>query len=183
MSVEPVPRFKHSFSLDPKFVYHVAPTSRTALIERHGLKINMPGKWRRNMECDRWSDVFYGVQPLYVVTDPSRIPTYLEGDLFEIRADGLELACDLPSLLEYGPRVKDRYGRFLAYVFVAGTDRGDGTGSEAGDEKAEPVFVNLELVKRGLARAYVGGGHGARYDDSLAAELEASTARRGIWSR
>ena len=105
MSVEPVPRFKHSFSLDPKFVYHVAPTSRTALIERHGLKINMPGKWRRNMECDRWSDVFYGVQPLYVVTDPSRIPTYLEGDLFEIRADGLELACDLPSLLEYGPRV------------------------------------------------------------------------------
>ena len=74
--------------------------------------------------------------------------------------------------LEYGPRVKDRHGRFLAYVF-ADDARGDG---------GAPVFVNVELVRRGLACAYVGGGHGPRYDDILAAEREAREAGRGIWA-
>ncbi len=74
--------------------------------------------------------------------------------------------------LEYGPRVRDRYDRFLAYVFV----------EQAEDSQRMPQFVNLELVRRGLARAYAAGDPGARYEDILAAEREAHTAQRGIWS-
>ena len=74
--------------------------------------------------------------------------------------------------LEYGPRVKDRYERFLAYCFV---ERPEGADTES-------VFVNVELVRRGLARAYTGRGHGPRYDDILAAERQAREAGRGIWA-
>ena len=78
--------------------------------------------------------------------------------------------------LEYGPRVKDRYERFLAYCFVEHEDN-----SRKGAE-AKPVFVNVEVVKRGLARVYAGRGHGPRFDDIVSAEREARAAGRGIWA-
>ncbi len=74
--------------------------------------------------------------------------------------------------LEYGPRVKDRYDRFLAYVFV----------DDARGKGVEPVFVNVELVRRGLAQVYAGRGHGSRFDDIVSAEREARAAERGIWA-
>ena len=74
--------------------------------------------------------------------------------------------------LEYGPRVKGKYDRFLAYCFVDPPE-----GVEGG-----PAFVNIELVRRGLARAYVGGRHGSMYDIIVAAEGEAREAGRGMWA-
>ncbi len=74
--------------------------------------------------------------------------------------------------LEYGPRVKDRYERFLAYVFIG----------DVGGKGAGPVFVNVELVRKGFAHVYAGRGHGSRFDDIVSAEREARTAGRGIWA-
>jgi len=97
---------------NPEFVYHMTPTSRTKLIQHEGIKTEMSGKWAANMREGRWSDQYYSVRPIYVVVDPSRMPIYLEGDLFEVDAEGLELVCDIPSLTEYGPRFNADRGTF-----------------------------------------------------------------------
>jgi endonuclease YncB( thermonuclease family) len=72
--------------------------------------------------------------------------------------------------LEPGPRMRDKYDRMLAYVFVEAEPR------------AAEVFVNAELVRAGLARAKIWEGPGARWDAVLAAEAEAKEARRGMWA-
>ena len=72
--------------------------------------------------------------------------------------------------LEPGPRLRDKYDRMLAYVFVEG------------EPGAADVFVNAEVVRAGLARARVWGEPGARWDDVLAAEAEAREAGRGMWA-
>jgi len=72
--------------------------------------------------------------------------------------------------LEPGPRLRDKYDRALAYVFV-----------EAKPGAAE-VFVNAEVLRAGLARAKTWGPAGARWDAVLAAETEAREDRRGIWA-
>ncbi len=72
--------------------------------------------------------------------------------------------------LEPGPRMRDKYDRLLAYVFV-----------EAEPGAAE-LFVNAELVRAGLARAKTWGGAGVRWDAVLAAEAEAREAGRGMWA-
>lgn len=101
---------------------------------------------------------------------PARRATDALRELIGEGSTGREVA------LEYGPRVKDRYERFLAYCFVEPEDE-----LEEGAE-AEPVFVNLELVRRGLAQVYAGRGHGPRFDDIVSSEREARTAARGIWA-
>lgn len=77
--------------------------------------------------------------------------------------------------LEPGPRERDRYGRFLAYVFVADQNR-------RGDAEAE-LFVNAEIVRLGLARARTWGAPGARWNEILVAGKEAREARRGMWGK
>ncbi|MHC4249455.1 MAG: thermonuclease family protein [Planctomycetota bacterium] len=72
--------------------------------------------------------------------------------------------------LEPGPRMRDRYDRMLAYVFVEG------------EPGAADVFVNAEVVHAGLARAKTWGKPGRRWDDILAAESEARDAERGMWA-
>ena len=72
--------------------------------------------------------------------------------------------------LEPGPRLRDKYDRALAYVFVAS----EGGGAE--------VFVNAEVVRAGLARAKTWGPAGARWDAVLAAETDAREAGRGMWA-
>jgi micrococcal nuclease len=67
--------------------------------------------------------------------------------------------------LEYDQTRRDRYGRTLAYLYLA-----DGR------------FVNLEMVRQGYAHAYV------KYpfrlmDEFVAAEHEAREANRGMWGR
>jgi micrococcal nuclease len=57
----------------------------------------------------------------------------------------------------------DRYGRLLRYVFVDG------------------IFVNRDLVRKGLARASYYAPDTACYGDLRAAEAEAKREKRGIW--
>ena len=67
--------------------------------------------------------------------------------------------------LQFDVQKRDKYGRVLAYVFVEGT------------------FVNAELVKAGLAKAYHIPPNG-RYRTRLKRfERQARDTRRGIWSR
>jgi micrococcal nuclease len=77
------------------------------------------------------------------------------------------------SLLAVGTRVRlvrdvearDRYGRLLAYVYLADTD----------------VFVNRELVRLGLARPYPFEPNTTFKATFVEAAWEAQGARRGLW--
>jgi micrococcal nuclease len=65
--------------------------------------------------------------------------------------------------LEYDQKRQDRYGRTLAYLFLA-----DGT------------FVNAEIVRKGYGHAYT--EFPFRYiDDFRRYEVEARESRRGLW--
>ena len=64
---------------------------------------------------------------------------------------------------------RDRYGRYLAYVFV----EKDGTW----------VDYNLEAVRAGMTPYFTKYGYSRRFDaDFRAAEAEAKAAHRGIWA-
>lgn len=65
--------------------------------------------------------------------------------------------------LEYDVTKRDGHGRFLAYVFVDGQ------------------FVNLELVKAGLARVYTFPPNVKYAGQFLAAQKQAREKRFGIW--
>lgn len=64
---------------------------------------------------------------------------------------------------------RDKYGRFLGYVYLAG--RGGARGS-----------INYRLVRRGFAKTYVYGQIPFRYAGQfLAGEIAAKKARLGVW--
>jgi len=71
-------------------------------------------------------------------------------------------------ILQIDPRQpRDRFGRLLAYVFV---------------ENEKKYFVNVELLKQGLAKVKnmpLGTEHRVRF---FSAEEIAWTAKRGVWS-
>jgi micrococcal nuclease len=68
--------------------------------------------------------------------------------------------------LRYDRDLHDRYGRFLAYVWLAGP---------------RPVFVNAELVRRGYARSYPFPPNTAHSALFAALERAAAVAGRGLW--
>jgi len=68
--------------------------------------------------------------------------------------------------LRYDRELHDRYGRFLAYVWLAGE---------------RPVFVNAELVRRGFARSYPFPPNTAHSTLFAALERSAAVAGRGLW--
>ena len=68
--------------------------------------------------------------------------------------------------LEYDRQRYDRFGRLLAHVFTS-----DGT------------HVNVELVRRGLARVYLHPPNFRFKEELLRAQKEALEAQRGLWSR
>jgi micrococcal nuclease len=73
--------------------------------------------------------------------------------------------------LRFDAELRDVYGRLLAYVYLP---RGDGR---------RPLFVNAELVRRGLARTLT-----IRPNDSFAPlfsrlAAQAGAAGRGLWGR
>ena len=68
--------------------------------------------------------------------------------------------------LRYDRELHDRYGRFLAYVWLAGR---------------RPVFVNAELVRRGYARSYPFPPNTAHSALFAALERSAAVAGRGLW--
>jgi micrococcal nuclease len=69
--------------------------------------------------------------------------------------------------LRYDRELHDRYGRFLAYVWLAG-DR--------------PLFVNAALVRQGYARTYPFPPNTAHAGLFAALERTAALAGRGLWS-
>ncbi len=71
--------------------------------------------------------------------------------------------------LRYDGRRRDRYGRELAQLYVAGPN-----GTE---------WVQRALVSAGHARAYALAGNTSCLRELVAAEADARIARRGIWSR
>ena len=65
--------------------------------------------------------------------------------------------------------IRDRYGRYLAYVFAR--------------KGGAWVDYNVECVRAGMAPYFTKYGRSRRYDaDFVAAEAEAKTAQRGIWA-
>jgi micrococcal nuclease len=68
--------------------------------------------------------------------------------------------------LIYGPERRDRFDRLLAYVFL-----------ENG------LFVNAELVKKGLAQVLYYGPWMERFDDLLQLQREAMKDSKGIWAK
>jgi micrococcal nuclease len=68
--------------------------------------------------------------------------------------------------LRYDRELHDRYGRFLAYVWLTGP---------------RPVFVNAELVRRGYARSYPFPPNTAHATLFAALERSAAVAGRGLW--
>jgi micrococcal nuclease len=68
--------------------------------------------------------------------------------------------------LRYDRELHDRYGRFLAYVWLSG---------------ARSVFVNAELVRQGYARTYPFPPNTAHAALFAALERSAAVAGRGLW--
>src|SRR5690348_10982793 len=68
--------------------------------------------------------------------------------------------------LRYDRELHDRYGRFLAYVWLAGP---------------RPLFVNAELVRRGYARSYPFPPNTAHAALFAALERSAAVAGKGLW--
>jgi micrococcal nuclease len=71
--------------------------------------------------------------------------------------------------LTYDRELRDRYGRWLAYVY-AERDRG------------RPVFVNARLVAEGYARTLSIAPNTLHADELAALERRAALAGRGLWS-
>ena len=69
-------------------------------------------------------------------------------------------------MLRYDRELHDRYGRFLAYVWLTGP---------------RPVFVNAELVRRGYARSYPFPPNTAHAALFAALERSAAVSGRGLW--
>jgi micrococcal nuclease len=74
--------------------------------------------------------------------------------------------------LQRGRPDRDRYDRFLRYVFVK---RGERDGRE--------LFVNAELVRMGLAEVYRRAETDRRLREIISAQEEARRAGRGMWER
>lgn len=70
-------------------------------------------------------------------------------------------------LLRPGTQPRDRYGRLLAWVWLAGDGR----------------FVNGELVRLGYAQVYTFPDNPEHADLLLICEREARAAGRGLWGR
>ena len=69
--------------------------------------------------------------------------------------------------LRYDRELRDRYGRFLAYVWLSGS---------------KPVFVNARLVALGYARSYPFPPNTAHASLFAALERRAALAGAGVWS-
>lgn len=102
---------------------------------------------------------------------------YIGVDTPEKGEPGYAEACRMNRELVAGRRVrleldrepKDRYGRILAYVFVESSDG--------------ELFVNRELLRRGVGSVYLLPENVARAKELIEAQREARLARRGLWDR
>jgi micrococcal nuclease len=96
---------------------------------------------------------------------------------------GKEAAAYTASLLGVGERVsleldvdeRDRYGRLLAYVWLAPPATAD-------DREARARMLNAMLVEKGFATVLTVPPNVQYVDVFVALQLEARTARRGLWA-
>jgi micrococcal nuclease len=84
----------------------------------------------------------------------------------EAKAALEELILRQEVVLGFGGRDHDRYGRLLAHLF----------------RESDGLWVQGEMLARGLARVYTFADNRALAGDLLAREREARQARRGIWA-
>jgi micrococcal nuclease len=77
-----------------------------------------------------------------------------------------EIALGQELMLAYGGARQDRHQRLLAHLFRTGDD----------------LWVQGDMLRRGMARVYSFPDNRAAVADMLALEAEARTARRGIWA-
>ncbi len=89
-------------------------------------------------------------------------PTWPLAD--KARSELEKIVLGKPVELGYGGRRIDRHGRILAHLFTA-----DG------------LWVQGEMLRRGLARVYTFADNRKRAAEMYALEKEARDARRGIW--
>lgn len=75
-----------------------------------------------------------------------------------------EMVANKDVFLEFDRETQDRYGRWLAYVYV------------------DDVMVNIELVKEGLATVYTFPPNTRHYRGLLRAQKEAIYNNRAIWA-
>lgn len=87
----------------------------------------------------------------------------------EARAVLADRAMGNRAVLRYGGERMDRHGRVLAQVFIS-----SGNGPQ--------LWLQQEMLRRGLARVYTFDDNRACSDELLAAEREAREGERGIWA-
>lgn len=80
-----------------------------------------------------------------------------------------EIALGKKLVLSFGGVRRDRYGRWLAHLHVM-------------DGDTPGLWVQGEMLRRGLARVYSFPDNRALVPEMLALEREARAARRGIWA-
>lgn len=97
---------------------------------------------------------------------PEKFTNYSPGEPFHLKSTDLnkELVGGKLITIEFDREKYDHYGRLLGYVFADG------------------IFVNEEIVRRGLARTLFIGKNRKYEDRILKAQQEAKRERRGIWS-
>jgi micrococcal nuclease len=81
-----------------------------------------------------------------------------------------------PVTLRFDAERRDRYGRLLAYVYVARAGGQAGSGSGGG-----PLFVNAELARRGLARTLTIPPNDSFAPMFARLAARAGAAGRGLW--
>jgi endonuclease YncB( thermonuclease family) len=77
------------------------------------------------------------------------------------------IALNKPVLLRYGGEEKDRYGRLLAQLFVTSPNE---------------IWVQQQMLAKGMARVYSFPDNHACTDELFAAERQARAAGIGIWT-
>jgi micrococcal nuclease len=88
--------------------------------------------------------------------------------------------------LELDVQSRDRYGRLLAYVWVAvgaAPPEGAGTAQSRGDQTDKWIMINAELVRLGYAQVMTVPPN-VRYQELfLKLQRDAREAGRGLWKR
>jgi endonuclease YncB( thermonuclease family) len=84
----------------------------------------------------------------------------------EAKATLADIALNKPVLLRYGGEKQDRYGRALAQIFVVGDS---------------PVWVQQQMLQRGMARVYSFPDNRSCLPELFAAEAAARRETLGIW--